>query len=192
MILAGKVSAACLLGLIAPRKCPFSQCRELHTRIDVELVVELGDQSSNITTAVEEEETDLAKIGAGDQVLHAWALCIASNNSSCTVVLFFRRVYCIHRPTGTDVRLCDGRNERDDASQSLACTSVAKVRCMCGGGGIMYIYMCVYMPAWCPKLVHVIAFKDATHMSPNHRKLDDLRRNGTLPWAKSDGKSQVP
>ena len=48
-------------------------------------MVALGDQSSNITTAVEEEETDLAMIGAGDQVLHAWALCIASNNNSCTI-----------------------------------------------------------------------------------------------------------
>ena len=55
-------------------KRSFSWCRVLHTytylHIGPELVVELGDQSSNITTAVEEEETDITKIGAGDQVLH--------------------------------------------------------------------------------------------------------------------------
>ena len=91
------------------------------------------------------------------------------------------------------------------------------LKCAASAGGNVYIHhlffhqciyitifhQCIYISLFfhhadvyaypvCAKVVHVVAFKDVVHMSPNHRKLDDLRRNGTLSWAKSDGKSQVP
>ena len=50
------------------------------------------------------------------------------------------------------------------------------------------VYVCLH--AQWSKLI--VAFKDIVYLSPNYRKLDDLRRNGTLQWAKPDSKSQVP
>ena len=42
--------------------------RDAYVRTDLELIVRLGDQSADITPAVEAGETDISDIGAGDQV----------------------------------------------------------------------------------------------------------------------------
>ena len=67
--------------------------------------------------------------------------------------------------TGTHVRLCDRWNEGDDSSQSLACTSIAKVSSMCGRG--MYIYNHSLIGSWTS--CAVMGPFHGLNLMPNHR-----------------------